>query len=154
MLVKTLFEEYGGFADKRIKNLSKSRLFIIDDRAKGDIGADKKLLSYFCMVSAEVLDEEFVKVTFRGNIPMGTEVFDWIERYGEDGGASTGHVLEITIRKGQQPRLQELAAAFRALVASPYSVPNWKYVCPRTASTLERLSKALNKEWQAKEMPR
>ena len=49
-LKQVLFEKYGGFADKRIKSLNKSNIFIADDRTPGDVGADHKLLSYFCTI--------------------------------------------------------------------------------------------------------
>lgn len=42
-LKQVLFDAYGGFADKRFKNLDKGRLFIIDDRGPGDEDAAGKL---------------------------------------------------------------------------------------------------------------
>ena len=33
VLIRKLFDEYGGFFDKRIKNLDKGERFIIDDRS-------------------------------------------------------------------------------------------------------------------------
>ena len=33
MLKRKLFDEYGGFRDKRIKNLDQGERFIIDDRS-------------------------------------------------------------------------------------------------------------------------
>lgn len=44
----------------------------------------------------------------------------------------------------------ELAAYFRQIVrpGARYNTPNYKYVCPRTANSLEKLEKALDKIWK------
>ncbi len=152
VLKKVLFDEYGGFADKRIKNLEKGSLFIIDDRSEHDVGANKQLYSYFCMIFAEVQNNESVKVTLRGNIPMSAEVEHWIESseaFYEYRFAQA--VLVFSIERGEQLLLGELASAFRNIVApsARYLTPNYKYVCPRTASSLARLNSVLDKHWVA-----
>lgn len=54
-LKKKLFGEYGGFADERIKNLSKSDVFIADDRAERDLDARKRLFYWFCEIHVRVV---------------------------------------------------------------------------------------------------
>lgn len=57
-LKKSLFAAYNGFADKRIKNLSKSTTFIVDDRTQSDLAADKTLFLWFCSVFVDVITEQ------------------------------------------------------------------------------------------------
>ena len=150
-LKELLFKEYGGFSDKRIKSLRRGNSFIIDDRLESDIGADRQPLSYFCMMFAEVVSGQSLKVTLQGNIPMGPKVRAWIRQHAEKFNDDVQGGLEFTIEKGQQPRLSSLATAFRDIVApgKRYSVSNYKYVCPRTADSLERLKKVLDGAWSA-----
>jgi hypothetical protein len=58
--------------------------------------------------------------------------------------------LQFQVTRGSQLLLSELAQAIRAIVAAGaprYSVPSYKYVCPRTAASLERLKAALDRAW-------
>jgi hypothetical protein len=61
-LKQVLFNAYGGFADKRIKNLERGKLFIVDDRTRSDEDAAGKLFLWFCQVLAEVIDGDTVKI--------------------------------------------------------------------------------------------
>lgn len=70
-LKRILLDAYDGFADKRIKNLDKSSTFIVDDCNDSDIGANRKLLSYFCMIFADVKSNEKITVRLSGNVPVG-----------------------------------------------------------------------------------
>lgn len=154
MLVKSLFDEYGGFADKRIRNLAKSSFFIVDDRTGKDVGADKQLYSYFCMIFTDVVSDNEVRITLRGNIPMSEAVEAWIARYKARHEAPGGQpLLEFSIIRGEEARLKELADALRAIVApgKRYQTANYKYVCPRTAASLERLGAVLNRAWAAQQ---
>lgn len=155
-LKKKLFDEYGGFADKRIKKLEKGSTFIVDDRTEDDIGANRQLYSYFCMVFAKIGPEagmtadESVTVTLNGSVPMSAGVQAWISaneasyRTGPLGG-----ILTFPVAKGEETRLRSLAKSIRAITAAGarYDVKSYKYVCPRTANTLERLASVLEGAW-------
>jgi hypothetical protein len=152
MLKETLIKEYGGFADKRIKYLDKGHYFLVDDRCSGDIGADKEPLSPFCSISADVKGENEIKVSLSRNVPMGATVEQWItENNASYNGAPWPTTrLSIMIPAGQQAKLASLANAIRSIVArnAPrYSVKSYKYTCPRTAASLERLKNTLDKAW-------
>jgi hypothetical protein len=149
-LQRLLFDEYGSL-NKRIRNPETIRFFIVDDRSEKDIGADNTLYSYFCEASVEVLTGQSLKVTLQGNIPMGSKVKAWIKQYEAKHDDGVPSRLEFIIEEGQQARLQSLAAALRDIVApgKRYSIPNYKYVCPRTAASLERLQGILDKAWSA-----
>jgi hypothetical protein len=155
-LKQILFNEYAGFADKRIKRLEIGTIFAIDDRTQVDFGSDKKHFSYFCTVFVEVFElepnsPEGVVVSLNGNVPDSAGVRAWVKthtaQYQE---GPTSQSLKIKILPGEQTKLRTLAKIFRAIVAEGapnYSVPNYKYVCPRTASSLERLADLLDQTW-------
>ena len=145
---KFLFEAYDGFADKRYKDLSKSNRFIVDDRSPSDLDAPGRLFNYFCSVFVEVDRPDKVEVFLYGNIPMSAGIEKWISanRATEE---CSGKGLRIVVSSGQEFVLEELASLMRAIVerGARYSVKSYKYVCPRTAHSLERLAGNLRKCW-------
>jgi hypothetical protein len=150
-LKQALLDEYGAFADKRIKRIDRGHIFAVDDRGPGDIGADGNLFSYFCLVFADVISDVAVDVSLDRNLPIGSEVTEWIKRHNGTFSESHGNAhLQFRVIRGSQHILSELAQAIRAIVApgAPrYAVNNYKYVCPRTAASLERLKAALDRAW-------
>jgi hypothetical protein len=151
-LKQVLLETYGSFADKRIKKIETGKSFIADDRGPGDYGADKDLLSYFCMVFVTVLNEELVKIGLYRNVPVSEDVKQWVSNVGGslNPGTSMNGSLEFEVKRGQQERLLELAQSLDAIVlpgAPRYTVPSYKYVCPRTGDALRRLNSALDRAW-------
>ena len=83
-LKQTLFNAYGGFADKRVKNIEKGTFFIIDDRTPADEDASGRLFSWFCLIFAEVIDQDTVNITMRGGLPDGPLVKNGSPRMGEN----------------------------------------------------------------------
>jgi len=94
---------------------------------------------------ADVLSDSEITLSLSGNIPTGPTIMRWLKRYH----LRAGNPLEFKVKKGEQQMLTELANAFLAIVAPGvyYSVPSYKYVCPRTAASLERLKKVLDRLW-------
>lgn len=152
-LKRALFTEYGGFADKRIKKLEKGFRFIIDDRGKHDIGANGQLLSYFCMIFAEVISGTKISVWFQGNVPINGAVRGWITKYAANlGAAGADMTLSFNVAQGETARLRELADAVASITApgAPrYQVPSYKYVCPRVAKSLKRFASTLDDVWDS-----
>lgn len=148
-LKKKLFDEYGGFADKRIKNLDKGQCFIVDDRSPRDFGADQRLYSYFCSVSADVLADDRVQVILSGNVPISQSVDDWAVKYQVRKTDDISSSLSFIIERENESILNELAECIDAIVApgKRYDTPNYKYVCPRTAKSLRRLANVLSDYW-------
>ncbi|MCU1296343.1 MAG: hypothetical protein JWO91_621 [Acidobacteriaceae bacterium] len=152
-LKQALFSEYDGFADNRITDFDKGHIFIVDDRGPGDVGAEKNLLlPHFCLIFADLTADGSVKVSLHRNVPLGKAVIEWIARHNAWYDKAYPYTtLEFTISNNGQLALNELADAFRAIVApnaSPYSVPNYRYMCPRTATSLERLKGVLDEAWK------
>lgn len=146
VLKKHLFEVYNGFSDKRIKNLAKSNLFIVDDRDDSDVSANGSLFSNFCMIFARVVGTESIEVELHGNIPMNSVIRAWIKSDGSCYESEFQSHLTIKLPLGEEARLEALAELIEGIVlpGSPrYSIPSYKYVCPRTGSSLRRLAKVL-----------
>ena len=78
MLKDALHSAYG-FADKRFKDINKVSVFVADDRSRGDLGADKQLLSPYCSITVQVTNEDQVQVTLGRNVPVGDAVEKWIK---------------------------------------------------------------------------
>jgi|HubBroStandDraft_1064217.scaffolds.fasta_scaffold37320_3 hypothetical protein len=148
-LKKILYEEYEGFADKRIKHLDRGSMFIVDDRTPGDSGADKKLFLWFCSIFAEVISGSEVKIALRGGVPTGASVNSWIARNKKRLAVQPNGELSFTIKRGQEQKLIELGDAIITIVAggNRYAVNAYKYVCPRTARSLKRLATTLGRAW-------
>jgi hypothetical protein len=149
-LRKTLFDEYGP-SDRRIKKLEKAVHFRVDG-CEAYTGADGNPLSHVCTIFARVADDGSLKVSLSGNVPLEAPVQRWIESVGAACGASskTRLGLSFSLKKGEQDKLSSLAHAMRDIVGRGrrYSVPSFKYTCPRTSDALERLRGVLDKGWK------
>lgn len=147
-LKQVFLGEYGHFADKRIKNLDKGSVFIIDDRGPSDVGADRQLFSWFCLMFAEVADQDTVRVMLSGDVPQGVRVAEWLA---ENSVENRKLGFDFAVRRGSQEKLAQLAKAFESIVqpGARYPVPSYKYVCPRVASALVRLQRILERAWGA-----
>jgi len=125
-LKKALIDVYGHFSDKRIKNIDRGSLFIVDDRGPGDHGADGRLYGWFFLIFAEVVDQDKITVTLRGQVPQSAAVLDWLETHGAQ---TTAAGIELRVQRGEEGELKALASAFRAIVTpgKTYSVKSYKY---------------------------
>lgn len=150
-LKKALYDAYGGFGDKRIKNLDKGSTFIVDDRSAGDYGADRNLFLWFCSIFVEVVSDSEIKVTMSGGVPIASSVKTWAKANGAKLETSPRGQLVFHIKKEAQPALLSLATAIKGIVApgKKYPVPAYKYVCPRTANSLTKLASELSSVWAA-----
>lgn len=151
VLKRKLFDEYGGFRDKRIKNLDKGERFIIDDRSPTQDFGSQGLYSYFCEIFADVISEGKVRVVLSGNIPINQGVTDWIASHPTEF-RNDGSYLSFTVEKGQEHTVNELAELIESIVApggEHYDTSSYKYVCPRTAKSLRRFVNILKEYWNA-----
>jgi hypothetical protein len=148
-LKRILFDEYGGFADKRIKKLEKGNLFIVDDRTESDCAADKSLFLWFATLFVESVSDDELKLHAGGAFPNGADVRRWLKVNRIT--TSEGHRLfSATLTPKNYSILDTLPHAVAKIVergAPPYEVKAYKYVCPRTAKSLTRLSNTLKKAW-------
>ena len=148
-LKAVLFEAYNGFADKRVKNLDKASTFLVDDRDPGVIGADKKPLLWFCEIYAHAIADDQLRVTLT-NAPLNEKIVEWAAKKGGTVKHAIMPVLDFTVPRGKQARLDELAALMRAIIApgAPrYEWKHYKYACPRAAKSLQKLKTVLDRAW-------
>ncbi len=143
ILQQALFDAYYGGQAKR-KRKAITNYFVIDDRSDRDVASDRSLYSYFCTMVARVVDENTVAVTLSGNVPRSKSIEAWCQRHKAEF-SEGGLTFEVTSQNID--KLSELGEAIRAIIRVRYTVPNYKYVCPRTARSLERFRSVLAKHW-------
>lgn len=148
VLKKALLAEYGSFADKRIKKLETGHVFVVDDRGRPDAAADGSLYGWFCMIFADVVSENDVEVTLH-NMPIDDAVRAWAQTHrAKLDVRGTSPRLSVVVTSGTAGSLDELALAIEAIVTPgrAYSTAAFKYVCPRTATSLRRLGATLKRQ--------
>lgn len=156
-LKQHIFTSYGGGADKRVKDASKVRTFIIDDRGRGDLNARKQLYPVFCMVFASLTGDGTLDVTLRGNVPVSPAIHDWVTANNAIYTEALQPSLTFPVRVDAPARLDALADLIEAIVkpgAPRYTTPSYKYACPRTAATLRKFSKVLKDFARAQQLGR
>lgn len=116
--------------------------FRIDDRQERDVYPG------FCEIRVTVQDPEGSSALLElSPAPHSAEVGEVVERHG---GQVTheqfGTTIRLTLVRGDAHRVRDLARAIRRVTrrGQRYSDPNWKWICPRTADSLERFADALS----------
>ncbi|RWE07685.1 MAG: hypothetical protein EOS23_26550 [Mesorhizobium sp.] len=146
-LKQVFLDEYGHFADKRLKKLDTASRFFVDDRTPGDYDARCKLFLWFCQIVADVKTGERVDFSLHGQVPKSTKVDAWLKANTSPG---PYNLPVIVTNRGEQSKLLDLAAAISAITAKGaprYDVSSYKYTCPRTAHSLKRVKAVLDKAW-------
>lgn len=144
-LKQALYDEYGGFADKRLKNISNDAEFIVDDRTHRDFGSDKKLYPWFCMMFVRVKAKDRIHVRLLKNVPQGVRVSSWAAKHKA---TLEPRALCFDVTPADLQKLSELGQALVSIVEhGGYTESSYKYVCPRTAKSLMRLEKFLTLHW-------
>lgn len=139
-----LLAEYGSFANPRIKKLEKSDHFIVDSRdGRRDHDAKGHLFNWFAVINLFVVSETEVTVRLGGKTAHGDAIDKWVEKHGD--------VLSVGVKvtPGTVSKLRELAQAHRDIVRPGVwaAEPSFKFMCPRTAESLDRLAKTLDAHW-------
>ena len=145
-LKQALLDEYGHFADLRIKKIDTGDRFIVDDRTRGDYGADRQLYGWFCSMYVTVQAPDELEMWIENTLPTSPGVQRWL-REAEADRYANGYRFAIT--DDNYDDLAALADAVAAIVRSGarYDTPAYKYVCPRTARSLRRLHRVLAHHW-------
>ncbi|MCG8059078.1 MAG: hypothetical protein JAZ21_04535 [Candidatus Thiodiazotropha taylori] len=130
-LKKVLFDEYDGFADKRIKRLESGKSFIADDRGPRDYGAGKQLFLWFCLIFVDVEEKSRINVKLLGGIPFNKDIEAWAEAKKFAVNTNAQVALSMDIVAGEQGALEELASLIEQIVApgKKYPLAAYKYVC-------------------------
>jgi len=134
-------DAYGGFADRRFKDRDLDRAIKIDDRDATDV------YPYFCsiFVSVPVRTGETLRLTLQ-HAPSSPEVVELVEELGSTvHPADFGVTITLTLKASQGPAIKRLARAIKAVGGRgrSYDDPNLRWICPRTANSLMKLSRHL-----------
>lgn len=143
-LRKHLVEAYGGFADRRHTDHRQDHAIAIDGKCNSDVHTK------FCSLIVNVPKDESGTISIvLYKLPLDDAVLKLIERHGNrvklDGVVGIAdltlalHVHEIGI-------VEKFAKAIRRIVGRGrrYSDPNWKWIYPRTADSLDRFVELVN----------
>jgi hypothetical protein len=135
-------EKYKTHSLRPPKDPARPRVFVIDDRNAGDHNARGRLYPVFCSVFLEIKNSNEFTVILGGQIPVSDEVRRLLPSLTED---INGMRARVTVTPESVSVLEDLATAFERIVAPGqprYSVPSYKYACPRTATTLRRFAES------------
>ncbi len=150
-LKNTLFTEYGGFSDKRIKikDLNTFNEFFVDGRTKGDIASNKKPFGWLCVMTLTVVTRHQVELVLSGNIPTSPKIEKWITDNLLPLDGTNGGRLSITVTPNNVQLLESLATLIANITmpGARYSVADYKYACPKASNALNLLSRVLKKKW-------
>lgn len=139
-LKQFLFNQYGSFADKRIKNIDKSDRFRIDD---GD-GDDKEYL--FCLISVEVKEGNTFDLVLANHPPSNREIERFITAKGGTVTKEADNIMfKVRLRITDAQYIDRLSGLINGLVGpnKRYKNPNWKWLCPRTSASLSKFANIL-----------
>ena len=136
-----LLDAHGGFADRRFKDRDLDRAIKIDDRDASDV------YPYFCSIFVSVPDRtgDALRLTLQ-HAPSGPEVVEVVQTLGGTvHPADFGATLTVNLKASQGPAIRRLARAIKAVVARGrrYDDPNLRWICRRTATSLERFANHL-----------
>lgn len=138
-----LFDAYDGFADSRYKKLHHNKPFRVDDFSESDVG------NLFCHIFVYADDNNTIRIEMRTNVPRNEDVENLLKQADAttrtwDDGDSAEVKLEVNVEDTDY--LRRLSYAVRGVVApgAQYPDPNWKWLAPRTASSLEKLADVLD----------
>jgi hypothetical protein len=136
---KYLFDAYGGFGDKRVKDITKDYSFKLDDQDSSDNHA------LFCGIFAKVIEGDVFELSLSNNAPINSKIKSIVKSKKGDIQEGQFSSIRITLTSKDYNFVSELANAIGELVAKgkKYSNPNWKWLCPRTAKSLKRFSEVL-----------
>ena len=147
---KYLFNRYGGFGDKRVKDINKDYPFKIDDQTDGD-NHDR-----FCGIFVRVIDDANFELDLTNNAPTSPKIKELVEsKRGEVQAESDYGSINVTLTLDDHIFIERLSNEIDRLIAPgrKYTDPNWKWLCPRTAESLRQFAGVL-KSYQGKERKR
>jgi len=138
---KYLFDAYGGFGDKRVKDITKDHPFKIDDQDTDDTH------EHFCGIFVRVIEGAKFDLHLSNNAPLNSKIKNMVK-------AKVGKVqegkynsIEVNLTSKDYDFVSKLADEIEGLVAhgKKYNNRNWKWLCPRTANSLRQFSEVLKK---------
>ncbi len=136
-----LYTKYGGFGDKRIKDISRDYPFKVDDQSNKDAH------DWFCGIFVRVIAKDRFELSLSNNAPINSTIKSLVHSKG--GKASTfdkSSHIEVELSVTDIVFISDLSKLIAGLVSTGkrYKNRNWKWLCPRTAASLDRLATVLS----------
>ncbi len=150
MLRTYLFKSFQDGQDQRIKDTRKDRAIRIDDK---DLGIRPDRYRYFTRIWLNVPDtHEGSMVLELHYCPTNRTIKELIRRHGGEIECHSPQPENTTVRVSLHLQdisfIEELANELYRMVSDDrddtYPIPNWAFVCPRTAASLEKLYHTLS----------
>lgn len=140
---KSLLDQLAKVYPTQVRNQTEgSVLMHIDDRGAGDTYLG------FCEIHLKMSNVDADRFTLvLDNVPFDDDVKAVAEELeGTWQSTRTGERLSLNLTAFQKADLRRLAVAIRKVVGRgrSYLDKNWKWIAPRTATSLERLTKVLH----------
>ena len=138
---KYLFDAYGGFGDKRVKDITKDYSFKIDDQDTNDKH------ECFCCIFVRVIEGSKFELHLSNNAPFNSKIKSMIKAKGGKVQEGDFNSMEVDLTSKDYNFISKLSVEIKELVArgKKYDNPNWKWLCPRTANSLNHFSGILKK---------
>lgn len=139
-LKRFLYAKYGGFGDKRVKDISGDYPFKVDDQS------DKDSHDSFCGIFVRVIAKDRFELSLSNNAPINSTIKSLVQsKGGEVSTFNNKSHIEVELSVTDIEYIRKLSKLIAGL-ASPgkrYKNRNWKWLCPRTAASLDRLATVL-----------
>jgi hypothetical protein len=135
-----LYDKYGGFGDKRIKDISRDYPFKVDDQT------DEDTHDLFCGIFVRVKEKDRFELSLTNNAPLNTDIENLIKTKAGKALKTEGKsYIEVELSVKDVEFIKSLSQLIAEIVSSGkhYTNRNWKWLFPRTSATLDRLAKNL-----------
>lgn len=134
-LRKYFFGKYGGFADKRYKNIEKDYPIAIHDFGEYDIK------EHVTFITLNVIDDSKLQISFYNNLdnnfPYTNNLISFLENYD---GEAKNNLIKIIFEKTDYNLLNILIREFAGYYSKS---PNYAWIGPRIVKSLEKLLASL-----------
>ena len=141
-LKRFLLSKYGGFGDRRVKDITRDLPFKIDDQSENDSQQQ------FCAIFVRVTGSDRFVLSLSNNAPINPDIATLVESQGGEARtiARYSHI-EVELSVGDVGFIRELSSMIRGLVGAGRHHENrdWKWLCPRTADSLDNFANLLSR---------
>lgn len=137
LLKHFLYDKYEGFGDKRIKDISRDYPFKVDDQT------DKDNHDLFCGIFVSVKEKDRFELSLTNNAPINTDIENLIKtKAGKAIKTKRASYIEVDLSVEDIKFIKSLSQLIADIVSSGkrYTNRNWKWLCPRTSASLDRLA--------------
>ena len=137
MLKALLLLVYGGTAANETKDKHRKTIIKVDDRNRNDV------YTGFCHIHAIFSGSEDKFTLQLINAPLNQEVQELVQQYGgQFVSPGQGEGIQFSLRARDHQMVVNLARVIHRVIrrGQQYSDRNWRWICPRTADSLERLA--------------